>query len=176
MKLLKKVISILLIGSSAWGTEIPHTSKTDLKLGRGYNSANQLAGQFCLKPEYDIDGSSSSTVKVLTSISERELEKELGFGIKGRYKTGATTASAEADFLKTSKSNGFSVSYTFKSNYEFPSRALKKYEWTEEAKAQLKIIPKQGGILPDEKVDPNNWTGKVTPLNPITGMKNVEMK
>ncbi len=164
MKYLNNIIAILLIAPHVWATEIPHTAKTDLKLGRGYNSSTQTQGQFCLKPVFDIDGSSTSSFKLLSSISQSQLEKELGFGASGKYKTGVTETSASADFLKTTKTNGFSVSYSFRSNYEFPPRALTQYEWTEEAKAQLQILPKEGGII-DKSQDANSWTGKVSPLN-----------
>jgi|GEM_PF-4892220 len=166
MNVLKTTVLLCFLSLNSWATEIVHTSKTDLKLGRGYNTSTQLPGQFCLEPVFEIDGSSTATVEVLTSVSERNLEKELGFGAWGRYKTGAVTATASADFLKTSKSNGFSVSYTFKSNYEFPPRTLKEYTWSDAAKAQLKVIPKTGGIGPEQSVDANTWSGKVVPLNP----------
>ncbi|MCJ8277774.1 MAG: hypothetical protein HRT44_02490 [Bdellovibrionales bacterium] len=166
MNFLKAIFAILILSPNLWATEVVHDSSTDLKMGRGYNSSTEKFGQFCLKPIWELDGSSTATVKVLSSITFDSLSRELGVGAMGRYKTGVTTTKAQAEFLQSSKSEGFSVSYIYKSNYEFPPRGMTEYTWSDHAKAQLKPIPREDGLQPDSGDDANNWTGKVEPLNP----------
>lgn len=96
-------------------------------LGAGYDSAKQMLYQTCVDNQTDDPTDKGSIVKELPfgsfslslESSQEVISDKLGISAGGRYRTGATTLSASAEFLNQSQNNSFSIAYTYISEHLF---------------------------------------------------------
>jgi len=96
-------------------------------LGAGYDSATQTLYQACVDNQTDDSADKGDIVKELPfgsfslslESSQDVISEKLGINAGGRYRTGATTISASAEFLNQTQSNSFSIAYTYVSEHLF---------------------------------------------------------
>ncbi|MGO8369093.1 hypothetical protein ACC808_11715 [Rhizobium ruizarguesonis] len=93
--------------------------------GDAYDSDRQIfVGQSCIKGHEVKVGATSSTLNFDQHLNEAQVASQLGFAAGGRAQYGAVTASAEARFFRSVKSNDYSVSAVWESEYRLPTTRL----------------------------------------------------
>lgn len=124
---------------------VSRESKSLRSLGAGYNSRSQILMGICVDNQNDKGESPQESNEMSVSSFDLRLQKDeqaiarkLGVSGSGRYKTGVTEVSASAEFVNSSASNEYSLSYTFASEHyqtqkleasrAFPIRPLPSFE------------------------------------------------
>jgi Leucine-rich repeat (LRR) protein len=127
MKARNLVVALALLSTPLLAKEhvITSSDKLSAELGAGYNSEAEMFTGKCVTGEPVYVGKQESNLDFSQSISQKQLSKELGIAAGGRARMGATTYSASAKFMKSSKTNSFSISSIYTGNYSFRQRKLK---------------------------------------------------
>ena len=166
----KKLVAaclLMLIGSPGHSTEIVHNPNINFKLGRGYDSQNSKKKAECLEPIIENQGYSEGTLGIVSEISQYHLAESLGMAAGGVYRTGATTTSASAVFMRNTEKSGHSLSLTYTADYAFAPRSLKTRKWTPLAKDFLTPIHEGNPIDPGpDGYSEEEWKGAVIAKNP----------
>ena len=123
---MKKLIVLALISNAALAQDIsiPVNDKTSAIIGTGYSSENQANSGQCIEGEIQYVGKQDSNFNLDTTIRQEALEKSLGMEAGFRVRTGVTTYSGSAKFLKASKSNSHSITLNYSSDYSFKQRII----------------------------------------------------
>ncbi|MFS4460459.1 leucine-rich repeat domain-containing protein [Bdellovibrio sp. HCB2-146] len=82
-------------------------------LGAGFDSRKSVFRGDCVGGTSSSQQLASGKLDLKLEISQESLAKKLGMDIGGRYRSGVTTTTAGAEFLNESKSNGYSISYSY---------------------------------------------------------------
>lgn len=167
MKLKFSTLAVgLFMSMTANSTQIFHLDSRTMRIGQGYDAQNQTAKSNCLEKISKIEGSSSSGIGIVAEVSQSELEKSLGIEAGGKYRTGATTISAKAEFSNRTAQKGHSISMTYKSDFSFAPELLGDYKWTPIARDLL--TPKVEGHthVPGQTYSEEEWRGAVEAKNP----------
>lgn len=119
--------TIAMVGNS-YATEInPNTANMGVTLGAAYDTDREaFIGQGCVAGLLAPTGAAMSTFSFQQSLSEKQAADELGFSAGARVSYGVVTASASAQFMKSSVSTGYSVSAVWLSEYRLPTDTLTK--------------------------------------------------
>lgn len=126
MKKLVLIMGISLLSTPVLSKEyiITSSDKLSAELGAGYNSEEESFVGKCVTGNPVYVGKQESNLNFSQSISQKQLSKELGIAAGGRARMGAVTYSASAKFLKSSKSDSFSITSVYTGNYSFRQRKL----------------------------------------------------
>lgn len=123
---MKKFIALALMSNAvlAQDISIPVNEKTSALIGTGYSSENQANNGQCLDGEVVYVGKQDANFNLDTTVRQEALEKSLGMEAGFRVRTGVTTYSGSAKFLKASKSNSHSITLNYSADYSFKQRLL----------------------------------------------------
>jgi len=97
-------------------------------LGMGYDSEKEIRRGECITGTVVEEGKPISTANLTMMMNEKALEKDLGLAAGFRYRSGVTTTSASANFVKNSKESSYSTSAIFKGDYTFKDKILSKLD------------------------------------------------
>lgn len=126
---MKKIMisTMLLLANSLYASSIPVTleNKNIRPVGAGYNSRSSTLFQACVDNSLESETTgpvvttqnASGSFNLRLEASQESLSKKLGVDVGGKYRSGVTEYSASAEFLKESKSNGFSIAYNYASEH-----------------------------------------------------------
>lgn len=138
---MKKSILIALVFNilPAHAAYVPVTieNKNYRPMGAGFNSRTETLYQPCVDNSLDLESEKDIIIEtnkptgsfnLKLEASQDSLSKKLGIDVGGKHRSGATEYSASAEFLKESKSNGFSIAYNYVSEHLYqetmtPTRA-----------------------------------------------------
>lgn len=121
-------LSSILIGtciSSASTIPVTFENGNNRPLGTGFDSRRSLLYNVCVDNLLDTDATPPKPTVELPhgsfdlslESSQESLSDKLGISMGGRYRTGATTVSASAEFLNQSKSDSFGIAYNYVSEH-----------------------------------------------------------
>jgi hypothetical protein len=129
-----KFLFLFLLSFSAFCEtyEIPILSgKAFPTFGVGYNTDKDILEGNCWDMDYlkksssyEFEGYDTGNLEFGAKIAESSLSKELGISANAKFKTGAYTHKTSAKFMKSSRSNGFSITSTYGGTYEFKNKIL----------------------------------------------------
>jgi hypothetical protein len=98
------------------------TSSRTADPASAYDSEHQeFVGQACLQKKYHPTGNEKASGQLQLLNSETATDDQLGFSAGGHARFGVVSASAEARFSREARSNAFSVSATWVSEYKLLS-------------------------------------------------------
>jgi hypothetical protein len=101
------------------------TAKRSADIGSAYDTNQQaFLGQGCLEEKYHLTGSEKASGQLELVTDQDAAANELGFSAGGRARFGVSEYSAEARFFRASKSNDYSVSAVWTSEYTLLSYKL----------------------------------------------------
>lgn len=123
--------SLLMLGASlavsaaSADSFVPAGQKEEAKLGMSYDTDTQsFPGGECVRGREEQHGQAKANISFSQSISESQLEKELGFQAGGKYRFGAGSIGGSASFLKSQRSSAYSIVAIYNGDYKFKNKLL----------------------------------------------------
>lgn len=140
-KILVLAIS-LAIGKASADSFVPAGQQEDAMLATGYDTDTQRFVGTCVRGKIEQHGQAKANISFSQSISESQLEKELGFEAGGKFRYGAAKIGASASFLKSQRSNAYSIVAVYSGDYKFKNELL-VFENPKDPKAKPEEIEKE---------------------------------
>lgn len=133
MKLFKLVLSstLLFYSMNSFADKIvPAGQVEEAIIGTGFDTDTQRFVGNCLNGDVEQHGQAKANISFSQTISESELEKELGFDAGGKFRYGAAKIGVSAKFLKSQRTNNYSIVAVYSGDYKFKNLLLKFREPT----------------------------------------------
>jgi hypothetical protein len=102
---------------ATFASEIVAATSAKVDPGGAYDSNHQAFLGQCIAPKYHLTGSEGASGQFTLQNDQTMTENQLGFSAGAKARFGLITTTAEARFLKATKSNDFSVSAVWVSDY-----------------------------------------------------------
>ncbi len=125
--MLRQIIFLSGVLSASWSLAdsiVPAGQQEDAKVALGYNTDKQVFRGECLKGKVEQHGQAKANVSFSQTVSESELEKELGFEAGGKFRYGAAKIGVAAKYLKSQRSNNYSIVAVYSGDYKFKNLLL----------------------------------------------------
>lgn len=126
--LLKKLIllSTLLMSATSWGDAVLPAGQTEeARLGMAYDSDTQrFTGDACVRGRTEQHGQAKANISFSQTVSESQLEKELGFEAGAKFRYGAGKMGLSAKYLNSQRSSAYSIVAVYSGDYRFKNILL----------------------------------------------------
>ncbi len=103
---------------------LPAGEDKEAVLGMGFDSEKEKFTGTCLKGKLVRRGKQEANVAFEQSLDQNSMKKELGIDAGTRFRYGEATVKASAKFMKSSRSDGFSISAVYSGDYKFKNDIL----------------------------------------------------